>query len=272
MTRGDDERASKARLTVVFGCGADGFKYPPLLIFKVKPDGNLAKAYKKDLAGFPPGVVVYFQTNAWMDAHGMQVLAEQILLPYCNAQGRSSPQQQFTLARSHDSQIEPGRKRQRGRPRLADRPVYISPVHSLSIGNSISTSSHPATGSTIGPSVSNYVIPEPAGSSLPASFAGSSSRATSSSFRVSDILGFEPAFNRVLIMDNFAAHADANFLRILHAAFIKEIFLPPGTTGALQPLDLTLNKAIKDRIRKIYLLWQHNQVNDGTLIFLNNFI
>ena len=58
----------------------------------------------------------------------------------------------------------------------------------------------------------------------------------------------------LLILDTFAAHCTEEFKEALEEANIKPVFVPPGTTGILQPLDAdgSVNYAFKIRIKNNY--------------------
>jgi hypothetical protein len=64
-----------------------------------------------------------------------------------------------------------------------------------------------------------------------------------------------------LILDNFSVHKCASVQTILEQANIDAIFIPGGLTPILQPLDVGINKALKDKIRDAYGRWARNTFN-----------
>lgn len=70
-------------------------------------------------------------------------------------------------------------------------------------------------------------------------------------------------FFAVLFMDNFSAHALDDVKALLAQRGIKPVFFPPNMTAVLQPLDVTLNKMFKARLRFLLMVWQlqHFDVN-----------
>ena len=55
-----------------------------------------------------------------------------------------------------------------------------------------------------------------------------------------------------LIWDNHSSHTHPDTLRALYDANIRPTQLPANTTSILQPLDVALNKSIKDGIHALY--------------------
>ena len=53
----------------------------------------------------------------------------------------------------------------------------------------------------------------------------------------------------LLIMDRFCGQKTDATLSLLEENKIVVVFVPPGTTNKLQPLDLSANKAVKDFLR-----------------------
>jgi hypothetical protein len=82
VTRGETTGASKKRLTVLLCCAASGRKLPPLLVFKGTPTGTLARALDNDGGGYPAGVVVCYQPNAWCDRDVMSKFANKMYDAY----------------------------------------------------------------------------------------------------------------------------------------------------------------------------------------------
>ena len=65
----------------------------------------------------------------------------------------------------------------------------------------------------------------------------------------------------LLVLDNFSAHCADDIIKKLEGMRTKVLFLPPGSTQFLQPLDLAVNASIKSRIR---LAWEQWMVDYGT--------
>lgn len=59
----------KSHFTVVLSCCADGFKLPPLLIFK-------RKTYPKE--SIPPGIFIHVHPKGWMDEDGIKLWLEKV--------------------------------------------------------------------------------------------------------------------------------------------------------------------------------------------------
>ena len=64
----------------------------------------------------------------------------------------------------------------------------------------------------------------------------------------------------LLIYDNFKAQCTSSLLRLLDRHNINVIMIPPNCTDRLQPLDLSLNKAAKDFLRRKFREWYAKQV------------
>ena len=64
----------------------------------------------------------------------------------------------------------------------------------------------------------------------------------------------------LLIMDRFSGQKTDAVLSLLEENKIMVVFVPPGTTDKLQPLDLSANKAAKDFLRQRFHHWYADQV------------
>jgi len=64
----------------------------------------------------------------------------------------------------------------------------------------------------------------------------------------------------LLIFDNFKAQCTPPLLRLLDSHNINVVLIPPNCTDRLQPLDLSVNKAAKDFLRKKFREWYARQV------------
>jgi hypothetical protein len=64
------------------------------------------------------------------------------------------------------------------------------------------------------------------------------------------------------IFDVFRAHRSESFLKKLNDANIRQVFIPGGCTGELQPLDLTVNQAFKTMMKARFSAWYAEKVKD----------
>ena len=64
----------------------------------------------------------------------------------------------------------------------------------------------------------------------------------------------------VLIFDNFKGQCTTEFLTLLDVNNINVILIPPNCTDRLQPLDLSVNKAAKEFLRRKFHEWYAKQV------------
>ena len=62
------------------------------------------------------------------------------------------------------------------------------------------------------------------------------------------------------LFDTFAAHKTESVKAKLESLNIKHVFIPPGCTGELQPLDLTVNDYFKKCLRKKFNDWYSEEV------------
>lgn len=60
---------------------------------------------------------------------------------------------------------------------------------------------------------------------------------------------------KLLIMDTFAVHKNTSIIEKLHTKRYVVVFVPPGYTDILQPLDVSINKPFKCNIRKQFQDW-----------------
>ena len=61
-------------------------------------------------------------------------------------------------------------------------------------------------------------------------------------------------------MDHFSGHKDLKILEYLEEKAITHLFIPPGCTWLLQPLDVVINKPFKDKIREYYKIWKTKEL------------
>lgn len=64
------------------------------------------------------------------------------------------------------------------------------------------------------------------------------------------------------IFDIFTAHRCDSVKSRLHDLNIEIIFIPAGTTGSLQPLDLSVNASLKKLMKEKFSLYYANHVRD----------
>jgi len=59
----------------------------------------------------------------------------------------------------------------------------------------------------------------------------------------------------MLVLDAFKGHLTDSLKNQLHKMKTKLVVIPGGMTTALQPMDVSINKPFKDRLRQQYLTW-----------------
>lgn len=59
----------------------------------------------------------------------------------------------------------------------------------------------------------------------------------------------------LLILDQFSVHKQGSIKKLLDEGQSLYIYLPPGSTSLLQPLDTHVNKDFKDRMRRKFECW-----------------
>lgn len=69
----------------------------------------------------------------------------------------------------------------------------------------------------------------------------------------------------VVIFDNFKAQCTSELLKILDDNNINVILIPANCTGRLQPLDISINKAVKEFLRHKFQEWFAKQVKGQLL-------
>ncbi len=75
-----------------------------------------------------------------------------------------------------------------------------------------------------------------------------------------DLLGFEPSQSALVIIDNFKGQVTDSVNSLLEQNNIHTCLLPPNTTDLLQPLDISVNKPVKDFLKKKFELWYADEV------------
>ena len=66
-----------------------------------------------------------------------------------------------------------------------------------------------------------------------------------------------------LVMDQAPSHCTAVVKEFLNDKKIHYLFIPAGATYLLQPLDVAVNKFLKDKVRGSYLEWLTKSVTDN---------
>ena len=69
-----------------------------------------------------------------------------------------------------------------------------------------------------------------------------------------------PNSKTLLLWDVFRAHRTEPVLEKLKMENIEVVFIPPNCTSELQPLDLSLNKPLKDHLKTKFTQWYSDQV------------
>ena len=64
----------------------------------------------------------------------------------------------------------------------------------------------------------------------------------------------------LLIFDNFKAQCTSSLLNLLDSHNVNVALIPPNCTDRLQPLDLSVNKTVKDFLRNQFREWYAKQV------------
>ena len=64
----------------------------------------------------------------------------------------------------------------------------------------------------------------------------------------------------LLLFDNFKGQCTEKLLKLLDSKNINVVLIPPNCTDRLQPLDLSVNKAAKEFLRKKFQNWYATQV------------
>lgn len=73
-----------------------------------------------------------------------------------------------------------------------------------------------------------------------------------------DVIGEDRS--ALLIMDNFTGQSTIEVHRLLESNNIFTCYIPPNCTDRLQPMDLSVNKAVKNHMREKFESWYADQV------------
>ena len=73
----------------------------------------------------------------------------------------------------------------------------------------------------------------------------------------------ETSGKKVLVMDTAPSHINYEVKNQLKSSNIEVLYIPGGCTSMLQPLDVVINKPLKDYIRTQYLEWLDKSVQNN---------
>ena len=62
------------------------------------------------------------------------------------------------------------------------------------------------------------------------------------------------------IIDNFSAQCTDDVLKLLENHNIDTVFVPPNCTGELQPIDICINKPVKDIMKNEFHQWYSDEI------------
>ena len=67
-------------------------------------------------------------------------------------------------------------------------------------------------------------------------------------------------FPALVLFDNFKAQCTTAILMLLDQNNINVVLIPPNCTDRLQPLDVSVNKAVKDHLRGLFQSWYAGEI------------
>ena len=73
-------------------------------------------------------------------------------------------------------------------------------------------------------------------------------------------LQLEPDYPALVIFDNFKAQVTEEVLQLLEDNNVRVAMVPPNCTDRLQPMDVSVNKAVKNFLRQQFHIWYAEQV------------
>ena len=82
-------------------------------------------------------------------------------------------------------------------------------------------------------------------------------------------LKLEASYPAVTIFDGFQGQTTNDIRALLNAHNIIPMQLPPNCTNKLQPLDVSINKPIKDHMKATFQQWYANEVRKQLEQFLS---
>ena len=71
---------------------------------------------------------------------------------------------------------------------------------------------------------------------------------------------FESNTSALVIMDNFKGQITESVFSLLDQHNVHVRLLPPNTTDRLQPMDISVNKPVKDHLRSQFSEWHTEQI------------
>ena len=80
--------------------------------------------------------------------------------------------------------------------------------------------------------------------------------------RKKDELKLNSSQRALCIIDGFRAHCTSDVVNLLDRHGIDVVYVPANCTGELQPLDLSVNKSVKDIIKQCFQEWYSDQIVD----------
>ncbi len=75
-----------------------------------------------------------------------------------------------------------------------------------------------------------------------------------------DKLSLSPTHSALVIFDRFKGQCTPTVLQLLSDNNIQIVIVPANLTNRLQPLDVSVNKSLKDFIRKKFSTWYSEQL------------
>ena len=79
--------------------------------------------------------------------------------------------------------------------------------------------------------------------------------------RKKEELKLDPEQRALCIIDNFSAQCTDDVLEMLERHKIDTVLVPPNCTGELQPMDLSINKPVKDILKKEFHQWYSDEIS-----------
>ena len=73
-------------------------------------------------------------------------------------------------------------------------------------------------------------------------------------------LNLASKFPALVLFNNFKAQCTSDILTLLDQNNINVVLIPPNCTDCLQPLDISINKAVKDHLRGQFQSWYTGEI------------
>ena len=67
----------------------------------------------------------------------------------------------------------------------------------------------------------------------------------------------------LILFDTFKGQTTTSFLKVLEGNNILVMEIPPNCTDGLQPLDLAVNKPLKNQMKRHFHQWYSQEVEKG---------